>query len=418
MSSELDVPVDSPLNVLISYHYFKGEDIARIRSWGLRIIGDSGAYSVYMLGAQIDLDDFLAWMDKWRAQLYWAASLDVVGDVEASWANWQASRHVGLTLVPTIHYGCDPRIMDRYVENGADLIGLGGMVPFKSEPARLMRWCLAVMRYARDTHPHVRFHGWGVTHRVLVDNLPWWSTDSSGYSAAFRYARLRLFDPDTHQHVHVHLNGRGSAREARLLREHYNADWADLMRSTTSNRRVLVRVAMRAMQLHEQWLQERHHVSPPASLASKHQGPELFYASGYGGDYSDGKGGDLELAGPLLHFAGGQRDRTYLTNAAPEGGPQLANAVGRDTRFERNVGPLLHFAGGVKGPQHDLQNAAPTGPLLHAVDNVKTHFAMGTDTADVSEHYGPQLHAALGFPGAQPIKSLDPDDPQRPREGS
>ncbi len=267
-----------PINSLISYHYFRDSNIAAMKSWGLCMIGDSGAFSAFSAGKVIDPDDFYAWADRWQDSLYWTASLDVIGDIEASWRNWRDSpQH--LRLVPTVHFGADPRVIDRYVEGGADLIGLGGMVPYKMSPKRLLRWCLSVMVYARKTHPHVRFHGWGVNNPDVSAMLPWWSVDSSKYSMVYRYGQLLLFDPEQRKKRAVYMNGRDSAEVYRLLATYYGVNWKDILRSHKDNRPLLVHVAIRATQYLQADLQQRHHVTAPPSLAGvMSQGPTVHVA--------------------------------------------------------------------------------------------------------------------------------------------
>lgn len=263
--TRLDVPTD----ILCSFHYFGDIDMGAMRSWGTRIIGDSGAFSAMSTGKPIEREVFHAWADRWRDDLLWVAALDVIGDAEASYQNWLAARRDGLELVPTIHYGEGTAQLDRFAEEGATLIGLGGMVPYSSEKDRLMRWCLMMHRHARDHHPQVRFHGWGISHPYLVDNLPWWSTDSSGFSSCFRFGTLRLWEPRRGRFVGVDLNGRDLARHARLLREVYGIDWRVVAESKSENRRELGRVAIRSVQLYAAWLQKRQAVTPPALLLPK-----------------------------------------------------------------------------------------------------------------------------------------------------
>ena len=266
-----DVYLDKPINTLVSYHYFNDADIAEMAGWGLCMVGDSGAFSAASQGVPIDRDEFYEWARRWSGSLLWTAALDVIGDEEMTWANYVTAPS-DLRLVPTVHYGAKPSAIDRYVEAGADLIGLGGMVPLKGEPARLLRWSLEMMRYARDRHPHVRFHGWGVTHPELVMNLPWWSVDSSGVSAAYRYGRMTLVDPNDGSKVTVALNGKDIAAYAHVLQRDYGIDWRRVASSTTESRRDVVRVAMRGMQHLESFLRRRWKIEPPESLKEKLQG--------------------------------------------------------------------------------------------------------------------------------------------------
>lgn len=278
-----DVPLEQPTNVLASYHFYRGTNMQELASWGLRVIADSGAYSAAVTGAKIDLEAYAEWAKKWEPHLHWIASLDVIGDAEGTWRNWRALTAMGIPAVPTIHYPHDPTGLDRLVEAGADFIGLGGMVPFKSEPKRLLRWCVQVMRYAREKHPHVRFHGWGITHPELLLNLPWWSVDSSGYASAYMYGRLILWDPDRATRITVPVGSKGKAvaAHARLLATHYGLDdWRRIEVSNASSRRDLVRVSIRALQLMEHFMTQRWGVEPPASLTHADQGPNVHAALG------------------------------------------------------------------------------------------------------------------------------------------
>ncbi len=278
---ENDVHLTLPVNILISFHYFRLDDVGQIASWGMRILADSGAFSAVTQDAQIDLDEYGDWISRWRPALYWPASLDVIGNAEASWQNWTLLLDRGISTVPTIHYPAPPAAMDRYVEAGADLIGLGGMVPFSSEQDRLLRWTLACFRYARDHHPEVRFHGWGINHKKLLMSLPWFSVDSSGFASSYRYGRLQLFDPDstTFRTISIATGSREAAAHNRLLRTHYGIDWQRVVVSNSASRRDVVRTAMRSLQLVEVYLRKRWpDVTPPASLEGT--GPNLHAVLG------------------------------------------------------------------------------------------------------------------------------------------
>lgn len=274
------VRLDYPVNALVSFHYFARLNLAPLAAGGLRLIGDSGAYSAASLGTPIDVDEFASWAVAQRASLCWVASLDVIGDADATWRNYRHMRYSrGVDVVPTVHYGADPRALDRYADDGVDLVGLGGMVPHKSSPDRLLRWCVQMFRYARDTHPGMRFHGWGVTHRQLVENLPWWSVDSSGAGSAYRYGRASIYDPDTGKTVTFATDARSAHAHGTLLRRHYGIDPAMVSSSTSSNRVMHVRLGARSLQLREQRLRAKFRVTPPTygCTTGPAQGPNVHF---------------------------------------------------------------------------------------------------------------------------------------------
>ena len=319
------VILDPPLDILCSYHYFKNENMATIKSWGTRIIGDSGAFSAMSTGEPIDRDAFHAWAKKWQHHLYWIAGLDVIGDAKGTFQNWMAAKREGLDLVPTLHYGESPETMNQYVEQGATFLGLGGMVPYKSEPKRLMRWCLSMHRYARDNHPEVRFHGWGTTHSLLVDGLPWWSVDSSGFASAFRFGTMKLFDPTRGSTRSIPLDGRSIAKHSDLLRRYYDVDWRTISTSNKHNRREVGRVAIRSQQLHAQWLQRRRKVAPPPRFQPSTPGPHLAVA-----DPNFDFIRPPEQRGPLISSAMGSPGAAQMTAVKPpeQSGPLISAALG------------------------------------------------------------------------------------------
>lgn len=287
-----------PLSALVSFHYYPDPGkVTALAAGGLRLIGDSGAFSALTLGKPVQIDAFAGWCHKVRPHTTWLAALDVIGDADGTWRNWRALRSHDLDTIPTLHYGCDPREMDRYVTEGVDFFGLGGMVGRKSEQARLLRWALGMMRYARDTHPAVRFHGWGITHPRLIETLPWWSVDSSGFGQAYRFGRLNLFDPDRKRNVKVTLDGRDAHRAGGLLRRHYGTTAAEVATSTPANRRLLIRVSGRAYQLLEDFLRDRHRVTPPSYGVRAPTGGTSVHAV-------DGSIGNLScLLGTSVHAA-------------------------------------------------------------------------------------------------------------------
>lgn len=248
--------IPPPRNVLCSFHYFKDYDLDRLPN--LRIIGDSGAFSARSQGVEISTPDLAAWAKKWRHRLLWVAALDVIGDPKATRRNWKAMVEEGVPGVPTIHFGEDPSEMDWYVEQGVDFLGLGGLVGVPLP--RQMRWLIKVFKHARDNHPGVRFHGWGVTADQIL-HLPFYSVDSSGWTQAVRFGRLLLRHPtDPRKDQTVKLDGRDVYRPEvmRLLRDHYGARLGEAATSSGVNRETIVRLSALSASAHEMRFRRRH----------------------------------------------------------------------------------------------------------------------------------------------------------------
>lgn len=318
--------IPAPRNGLVSYAYYRTSDLDRLKS--LRLIGDSGAHSANTLGIKIN-DKLLAdWITKWRHRLAWAACLDVINDPEGTWRGFRTMHEVyGIEGVPSLHFGTDPREMDRYADYGVDFMGLGGMVG-KSRP-KAMRWLVACLRYARDNHPDMRFHGWGLTSEVTFQ-LPFYSVDSSSWSAAWRFGRLHLRHPRTGKSISVQLDGRHAydPKVARLLRDHYGTAPSEVAECLPSTRNNVVRVAALSASVAEQQLRRTHGpITPPSwgQLSKPQNGPNLHLA--------DSDQGNLRL----------------LSDRVPDG-------------------PHVHLVDGSEGHMVTMSRLGTTGPHLHLAD--------------------------------------------------
>lgn len=296
--------IPAPRNALTSYHYFKNYDLDKLA--GLNLIGDSGAFSAHHQGVDITVEELADWAHKWRHRLGWVASLDVIGKPDATRRNWRHMvNDLGINAVPTIHFGAAPSDMDYYIEQGIDFIGLGGLVR-RPLPAQ-MRWLVSVFRYARDHHPHVRFHGWGVTHpQILL--LPFYSVDSSGWSSGYRYGRLNLRDPHTGRTYAIKLDGRETytPRVARLLRDHYGVNPSQVATSGAHNRPLVVRLSALSASVAEQQFRKLHRrdqLTPPTWGINR-----------------------TVLAGPHLHLA--MTSTTEMDVMAEMNGPHIHLAEG------------------------------------------------------------------------------------------
>lgn len=334
-----------PFNALVSFHYYKRDDLARLTTAGLRLIGDSGAFSASTQGSPIDLAEYADWVVKWTGHLCWAASLDVIGNADASWANYRRLRDKhGLDVVPTIHAGADKRLLDRYVADGVDFVGLGGLVAHRTRPDATLPWLVDVMRYARDKHPQVRFHGWGVTNPRLILSLPWYSVDSSNLGQPYRYARASLFHPPSARWVRMPLDGHSPRKHDDMLRRFYGVAAADMLLSVPANRRLLVRVSGRSYQLVEDYLRHRHGVitAPAYGISDDYDGHAHHAAT-----TSTGGLADLGATGPAVHATTGNAHDSLTDLTDPSSGPAVHAGTGDayDALVDLSrSGPAVHAA--------------------------------------------------------------------------
>lgn len=398
-----------PRNLLVSYHYYAKYNLARFRH--CRVIGDSGAFSAASQGVTITTKELAAWAVQWRDVLTWNASLDVIGDPEGTRRNWHELVDVyGVDGVPTIHYGSDPALMDYYAERGVDFMGLGGMVG-KPVPKQL-RWLLSCFRHARDHHPQMRFHGWGVTADRLMQ-LPFYSVDSSGWSSSYRYGRLGLRDPTTGKNVTVLLDGRGSySPEIVSVLQQYGVTPSQVATSGPHNRNLLVKLSALSASVGEQQFRKLHRRNPistpvwgitrPATGPHRH----LAVADGVAGGGSGHVVNTLvelnEPAAPHNHIAVNPNEPEVaalmqLTNGEPGPHHHLAVTQGwqQSTRSWEPDAQLKQLDDVVvsdmsKPPHHHLvlSNGAGhnqvlselnPGPHMHLVEGAPEHLGIVAD---------------------------------------
>jgi hypothetical protein len=269
--------VSVPVDALASYHYFKDDKLAALVGHGVyRLIGDSGAYSAHTQGVDIPLADYARWCRRWEAHLEWCASLDVIGDFEASWRNWRELADTwGVNAVPTLHYGTDPLLLDRYAAQGATLVGLGGMVGRRA--SQLLPWLAAVMRHAQAAWPGVRFHGWGTTQPQVTNRIGFYSADSSGLtSSANRFGYVRVWDPRKRDLIRVRLDGRHAFRHSDLLRGVYGIEPSQVSVHGRKTRPVILAWIVASVQAQAAWLADRHRVDAPEHLSGAKSGTRLY----------------------------------------------------------------------------------------------------------------------------------------------
>lgn len=181
-------------HLLESYHYIYKETIVNaIREKGDKIFLDSGAFSAYTLGAEIDLPGYCEYIlrniDILRKDegILMASVLDGIGDAQKTYENQLRMESLGVRPLPCFHAGEDERYLEWYVKN-YDYITLGGMVGTSTK--QLCVWLDRMFEnYLTDGsgRPRIKVHGFGITSIPIMERYPWWSCDSSSWiqSAAF-----------------------------------------------------------------------------------------------------------------------------------------------------------------------------------------------------------------------------------------
>lgn len=160
-----------------------------------RFFIDSGAFSAWSRGAQIDLDEYCAFIKSNIDHIDCYANLDVIAGqpgrnatqaekeegARKSWANYLYMRAEGLDPIPVFHVGESWSWLQRMLDYGCSYIGLGGMVGSHLTPVLRKQWLDDVFERITDDDgwPLVKVHGFGMTAVKLIMRYPWHSVDST-----------------------------------------------------------------------------------------------------------------------------------------------------------------------------------------------------------------------------------------------
>lgn len=151
---------------------------------------DSGAFSAWSKGLQIDIDEYIDFIKVNEKYIDVYSVLDSIGDPELTLKNQAIMEKAGLSPIPCFHYGEDIKYLKCYLQK-YNYIALGGMVPIGS--ADLSVWLDSIFsEYICDSTglPICKIHGFGMTSLKLVLRYPWYSIDSTSWVATGRFGSV------------------------------------------------------------------------------------------------------------------------------------------------------------------------------------------------------------------------------------
>lgn len=191
---------------LLSYHYVNKRDAPAFREIGDSVFLDSGAFTMYTKGIDINLQAYADFIEANKDWVHVASNLDAIGAGREAetYANQKTLEKMGAQICPVHHARDDDRWLLKYIDEGYDWIFLGGMVP-ESTPY-LRRWLDRLFdKYL--THPDgtakVKVHGFGMTTLDLVVRYPWYSIDSTSWLMASNFGGVYVDLPHTDLNITI-----------------------------------------------------------------------------------------------------------------------------------------------------------------------------------------------------------------------
>lgn len=152
--------------------------------WGSEgLMLDSGAFTEFTTGKPVNINHLIAFIKKYKPEH--AIQLDVIGDDDNTWRNYQYMVDQGLdNILPVIHYKASEKHIKRVLA-ASDYVLLGGLVPLTRRPAVLRAWLDYL--YSNFGLKDKKIHALGVTTKWCLQRYPFYSTDSSSALSITRY---------------------------------------------------------------------------------------------------------------------------------------------------------------------------------------------------------------------------------------
>jgi len=171
---------------------------------------DSGAFSVWNSGAEIDIRTYIDFCHQHPGVSYYVC-LDaipgkpglpnsrlpelVAAACETSWNNYQLMiKELPIEkVIPVFHRGEDLKWLERYIEFGSPYVGLGQTCGFGSKDSQ-KRYLTGLQKLLFDGagRPTVKTHGFAVTSFQLMKYQWWYSVDSASWLKQAAYGVIYI----------------------------------------------------------------------------------------------------------------------------------------------------------------------------------------------------------------------------------
>lgn len=120
-------------------------------------------------------------------------NLDIVNNPEATWENQKYLESRGLSPMPVWHLGTDISFLKRYIAEGYEHIGIGGMVP---NPYTTLRPALdelfSKVLCDESGMPKIKVHGFAASSIRMMCRYPWYSVDSASWVKYASYGYILI----------------------------------------------------------------------------------------------------------------------------------------------------------------------------------------------------------------------------------
>lgn len=188
------------LALLVSYWHILNSKGWAVVNWaneqGVPVFLDSGAFSAFNSGAQINLSDYIAFCKEHKDKFDAIASLDVIADWKASEINYNKMRQAGIDYsIHTFHIKEPFSFLEELItENDYIALGVAGTQTRWEYKRHLWRWLIKCFQIIQEVNPVCRVHGFGLTSDKIMYSFPFYSVDSTTWLVARMFGEAIVKD--------------------------------------------------------------------------------------------------------------------------------------------------------------------------------------------------------------------------------
>lgn len=176
------------LHILIAYPYVTREMLQRLEQLravcDVTLMLDSGAFTAWNTGKTISFHDYCAFVRNPPTHFDHVAQLDVFGDAEGTWANYQTMRERDLPVMPVFTRGDSVERLNAMYED-SDYVLFGGIVT-GSKNREYLRWF-------QQQNGQRKVHWLGFIRKEFIAYYRPFSADSSTWYDSMKFGNSDIY---------------------------------------------------------------------------------------------------------------------------------------------------------------------------------------------------------------------------------
>jgi hypothetical protein len=175
-------------------HSLYTDFVLKRKKKGLGSQGSDDVYSLYDSQVFWDyVDNYAAQVKQYPNLFNWVAVVDIIFDPVRTKAvcDYMLKKHK-LRPMPVVHFGTDPTWVAKYIQEGYEYIGIGGLGQ-EAVVFSYSKWADEIFTIVCDKKTKLcraKLHGFAVTSFRLMRRYPWYSVDSTAWIQYGAYGKI------------------------------------------------------------------------------------------------------------------------------------------------------------------------------------------------------------------------------------